>query len=64
MTAFNRLLAKYPACPLAEGAAVERMRLLRTTAPNRAMVLAQQYLARYPTGFARAEAEAIVSGMP
>ena len=64
VTAFNRLLAKYPACPLAEGAAVDRMRLLRTTAPSRAMVLAQQYLARYPTGFARAEAEAIVSGMP
>jgi hypothetical protein len=64
VTAFNRLLAKYPGCPLAEGASAERMRLLRATAPGHAIVLAQQYLARYPTGFARAEAEAIVSGMP
>jgi hypothetical protein len=64
VAAFDRLLDKYPACPLAEGASVERMRLLRGTAPGRAGVLAQQYLARYPRGFARAEAEAIVSGLP
>jgi len=64
VSAFDRLLAKYPACPLAESASVERMRLLRGTAPTRAVVLAQQYLARYPAGFARAEAEAIVSGLP
>jgi ferric-dicitrate binding protein FerR (iron transport regulator) len=64
LTAFDRLVAKYPACVLAESASVERMRLLRTTAPARAVVTAEQYLARYPTGFARAEAEAIVSGTP
>jgi ferric-dicitrate binding protein FerR (iron transport regulator) len=64
VAAFDRLLDEYPACPLAEGAAVERMRLLRSTAPGRAVTLAQQYLVRYPRGFARAEAEAIVSGLP
>jgi hypothetical protein len=64
VSAFDRLLAKYPACPLSESASVERMRLLRGTAPTRAVVIAQQYLARYPAGFARAEAEAIVSGTP
>jgi hypothetical protein len=64
VNAFDRLLAKYPACPLSESASVERMRLLRGTAPPRAVGIAQQYLARYPAGFARAEAEAIVSGTP
>jgi len=64
VSAFDRLVTKYPACALTESASVERMRLLRTTAPERAVVVAQQYLARYPTGFARAEAEAIVSGTP
>jgi len=64
MGAFDRLLARYPSCPLAESASVERMRLLRTTAPARATAAAHQYLARYPAGFARAEAEAVVSGSP
>jgi ferric-dicitrate binding protein FerR (iron transport regulator) len=64
LTAFDRLVAKYPSCVLAESASVQRMRLRRTTAPAGAIVTAEQYLARYPTGFARAEAEAILSGRP
>jgi hypothetical protein len=61
---FDRFLARYPASPLAESATVERMRLLRATGSNRAPLAAKQYLARYPNGFARAEAEAIVAGSP
>jgi ferric-dicitrate binding protein FerR (iron transport regulator) len=64
MAAFDHLLAKYPTCPLAEAATVERMRLMRASSPGRAAALAEQYLARYPAGFARAEAEAIVSAAP
>ena len=59
---FNRFLARYPASPLAESATVERMRLLRTADPGRATTAARQYLGRYPNGFARAEAEAILAG--
>lgn len=51
---FDRFLAKYPSSALAESALAERMKLLRTPAA------AKQYLARYPNGFARAEAHAIL----
>jgi len=64
VVAFDRLLAKYPAGLDAESAFVERMRLLRATASGRAIATARQYLARYPTGFARTEAETIVAGLP
>jgi hypothetical protein len=62
---FDRLLTKYPAGPLAESACVERMRLLRGVAPERASASARDYLARYPNGVARPEAEALVqAGAP
>jgi hypothetical protein len=61
---FSRFLARYPASALAESATVERMRLLRQTDPDRAVAEARQYLARYPRGFARAEAEEIVAESP
>jgi ferric-dicitrate binding protein FerR (iron transport regulator) len=60
----DRFLAAYPASPLTETATVERMRALRTVAPRRAAGAAQEYLARYVGGFARAEAEAIVAETP
>jgi ferric-dicitrate binding protein FerR (iron transport regulator) len=60
----DRLLARYPGGPLAETAAVERMRLLRTSDPARAASAARAYLARYPIGFAHAEADAILAGSP
>ncbi|HEX3770344.1 MAG TPA: FecR domain-containing protein [Polyangiaceae bacterium] len=60
--AFDRFLTTYPASPLAQSAAVERMRLLRTSGSPRAVTAARQYLSRYPNGFATAEAEAIVAG--
>jgi hypothetical protein len=61
---FDRFLARYPSSALAESAAVERMRILRSTDPGRAVTTARQYLARYPNGFAHAEAEAIVAEEP
>lgn len=60
----DRFLGKYPTGPLSEDARVEHMRLLRTLAPARAGGVARQYLATYPNGFARGEAEAIVAGTP
>jgi hypothetical protein len=62
IAAFDRFLATYPASPLAQSAAVERMRILRAAASARSLAAARQYLARYPNGFATAEAEAIVAG--
>ena len=62
LTTFDRFLATYPSSPLAQSATVERMRLLRSAQSPRALGAARQYLARYPSGFARAEAEAILAG--
>jgi len=64
LSGFDRLLARYPRSPLAENAAVERMRLLRGSDPVRAAQAARAYLARYPNGFARVEAEAIAAKSP
>jgi ferric-dicitrate binding protein FerR (iron transport regulator) len=61
---FDRFLSRYPGSPLAESAMVERMRLLRSVGSSRAPSAANAYLARYPNGFAHAEAEAIVAGAP
>ena len=61
VAAFERLITKYPNGPLAESAALERIRLLRATAPALAAVAARQYLARYPEGSNRAEAQAILA---
>jgi ferric-dicitrate binding protein FerR (iron transport regulator) len=62
LTTFDRFLTAYPASPLAQSAAVERMRLLRAAQSPRAVGAARQYLARYPSGFASAEAEALLAG--
>jgi len=64
VAAYDRLLSKYPTGQLAEGAMVFRMRLLRSATPARAVAAARQYLATYPRGQARDEAEAIVAGAP
>ena len=58
----DRLLERYPTSQLAENAAAERVRLLRGLDPVRAVAAARLYLQRYPNGFARADAEAIVAG--
>jgi hypothetical protein len=64
LAGFDRLLARYPRSPLAENAAVERMRLLRGSDPLRAAQAARAYLAAYPNGFARVEAEAVAAESP
>lgn len=64
LSACDRFVGKYPTGPLSEDARVEHMRLLRAVSPTRAVVAARQYLASYPNGFARDEAEAIVAGTP
>ena len=55
--AFDRYLALYPGGALAESATVEKMRLLKGE-PARAV--AKSYLGRWPKGFARAEAQALL----
>jgi len=55
---FDQFLAEYPGSSLAESATAQRMRLLGNGDAKRAA--ARAYLARYPSGFARADAEAIL----
>jgi ferric-dicitrate binding protein FerR (iron transport regulator) len=64
VAALDRLLARYPSVQLAEYASVERLHMLKASGSPRAISVAKRYLAAYPKGWARAEAEAIVSGTP
>ncbi len=59
IAAYSRLLARFPNGQLAESALVERARLLALGNPASARSEAGRYLARYPTGFARGEMEAL-----
>jgi ferric-dicitrate binding protein FerR (iron transport regulator) len=59
VASFERLLERYPTCPLAEGATLERMKLLARYDHVRAVEAAREYLRRYPAGFGRAEAQAV-----
>lgn len=59
--ALDDLLARFPSSHLAQSAHAERMKLLHTTSSERARAAAREYLARYPNGFARADAELILS---
>jgi hypothetical protein len=54
---YQRLMREYPASPLAENAAVERLRLLSPGQPAKAREEARAYLTRYPRGFAVDEAK-------
>jgi outer membrane protein assembly factor BamD (BamD/ComL family) len=56
----DRLLAKYPSSPLVEHAMAERMKTLRGIDHGRASAAARDYLARFPRGVARKEAEDIL----
>lgn len=64
VAAFERFLAKYPSSNLAENASVERMKLLLADDHPRGVSAARQYLRRYPSGFAQADARAAVAGSP
>ena len=60
LRAYQSLIARFPASPLAENALVERMRLLASTHDPRALSEAERYIARYPRGFALKEAKRLV----
>jgi hypothetical protein len=64
LAALDHFLALYPSSALEESATVERMRVLRSSAPGRVPAAAREYLGRYPGGFARPEAEALLAGGP
>lgn len=57
---FEQVAARFPNGPLVESALAERMRLLGKERDPRARAAAEQYLARYPQGFARADARSIL----
>lgn len=59
LRAYEEVVRRFPASPLAENAIVERMRLSSGTSAGRAE--AQRYLARYPRGFAAAEARRLAA---
>jgi hypothetical protein len=57
LRAYDDLIKRFPASPLAENALAERMRMLATKTAGAAE--ARRYLARYPRGFAREEAQTL-----
>jgi TolA-binding protein len=58
---FETLVARYPDSELAHNARVQRLRLLRSQHRDAdAAAAAQDYLAHYPQGFAREEAERVL----
>lgn len=61
---FERFVARYPSSSLVESAMAQRMQLLGGVDRVRARAAAEQYLARYPKGFARADAEVIERRAP
>lgn len=61
LRSYREFVQEFPASPLAQNARVEVMRLLVASNPSAAAQAARDYLQRYPTGFARAEAERIVA---
>ena len=61
LAGFETYLSKYPKGELVESASAQRMSILAKIDPARAAVAAKQYLATWPNGFAREEAEGLVS---
>jgi ferric-dicitrate binding protein FerR (iron transport regulator) len=61
LAAYSHLLALFPNGQLAESALVRRTRLLSESDRQGASAEAERYLSRYPTGFARAEMEALTT---
>jgi len=59
--AYRDFVREFPASPLAQNARVEVMRLLLRSDKAAAAHAARDYLQRYPTGFARAEAERLIA---
>jgi hypothetical protein len=57
---YTQLIVQFPSGALVESAYVQRMRLLARMHDARAAAEAQRYLNRFPGGFARAEAQALL----
>lgn len=64
VSAYGRLIEKYPGSALVENAMVERMRLFGRSDSAAARREAARYLERYPSGFARAEANRLLLSSP
>jgi hypothetical protein len=57
----DELLASYPTTPLREVACAQRMNLAAKSDPARAGALARAYVAEFPHGFARKDADSILA---
>lgn len=60
VASLDTLVERHPQSPLREAAEAERMKLLAALRSERAPAAARAYLARYPKGFAAAEATSIL----
>jgi hypothetical protein len=60
VAAFTQLITSFPHGPLLESATVQRMKILAAVDPAGAARAAADYLARFPTGFARPDAQLLV----
>jgi len=60
LATLERFERRYPTSPLAESALAARMKILRPMDRMRARDAARAYLQRYPSGFARADAQAVL----
>jgi ferric-dicitrate binding protein FerR (iron transport regulator) len=61
LRAYESLETKYPRSPLLEAALADHMRILARTNPFQAELFAKRYLARFPHGSSRAEAQRILA---
>lgn len=61
LASVDELIATYPDGPLLESAHLLRMRILTGSDRPRAVAAAREYLQRYPNGFGRTEASALVA---
>jgi len=64
LSGFDRYLTRYPSGAHVESAMARRMLVLDQLDHARAVKAAREYLARWPSGFARASASAIVDTAP
>jgi hypothetical protein len=64
VTWFDRLIHEYPASPLAESAAAQRMKILSSIDATAGAQAAADYLHRFPFGFARGEAQRLLQESP
>ena len=59
LAVYAELISRFPSSPLAENAAVARIRSFVDSDPKQARLEARAYLRRYPRGFARPEAQRV-----